>query len=233
MTRYFYSGLQKLLELFLNMFPPAGEVLMFHQVDNRRENWLDENCCITCESFKLLIERLAAEGREFRGIGEIHRGSGIYITFDDGFADTYTNAYPVLKEYKIPFCIFVAADYIGRENYLTMDMLKSLASDPLCTIGSHSLSHPLLRGKSGKASDDEIAKSKYVLEQHIKRDIKFFAYPYGSLFACSARDIRNAGAAGYSMAFSTLNSHLSSAALKLRLFLPRVNVNEKNHLKAG
>lgn len=234
--RYFYSGIQKLQELYLRMLPSCGEILMFHQVDNFKENWIDDNVSITYDSFKLLINSLINNGNKFGSVNEIGISSTsnkIYITFDDGYLNTYTNAYPILKVYNIPFCIFITTDYISKENYLTFDMVKSFGSESLCTIGSHTLSHPLLRFKSNLDSYNEIYESKRILEKYIRREVEYFAYPYGSIYACSKKDIDNANKAGYKMAFSTINSNLSYKVIKSRFFIPRINVNEKNYMKIG
>lgn len=212
------------------MLPDCGKVLMFHQVDNCRENWIDNNISITYDSFKLLIEHLIKEGKRFSSINEIGTGDKLFITFDDGFSDIYTNAYPVLKVYNIPFCIFITTGYINKENYLTFDMLKSFTSEPLCTIGSHTISHPLLRYERNIISCGEICKSKSVLEEYIGKEVQYFAFPYGSIYACSMKDVRNVQKAGYNMAFSALNSHLSEKAINSKFFIPRINVNEKNYL---
>lgn len=230
--RYFYSVIQKLKESYLRIYPRSyGEVLMFHQVDNNKENWIDYNVSITCDSFKKLIKNLVENGNKFGSIDELGvKHNKIYITFDDGFLDTYTNAYPVLKKYNIPFCIFITTNYINKDNYISSDILKILASEPLCTIGSHTLSHPLLRFKSNKDSYNEIYKSKCILEKYIEKKIKYFAYPYGSIYACSKKDIKNVYKIGYEMAFSTLNSHLSDRVIKYKFFIPRININEENYM---
>ncbi len=60
------------------------------------------------------------------------------ITFDDGFRDNLTVALPLLEKYNLPATVFVTADFIGKENYLSTEELQTLASHPLITIGSHS-----------------------------------------------------------------------------------------------
>jgi peptidoglycan/xylan/chitin deacetylase (PgdA/CDA1 family) len=37
------------------------------------------------------------------------------VTFDDGYEDNYSNAYPVLKTLKVPAIIFLTSDYIGKK----------------------------------------------------------------------------------------------------------------------
>lgn len=227
--RCFYSGIQKVQEAYLNMLPSRGKILMFHQVENDRKSWIDDNVSITCNSFRNLIETLISQGNEFSSIDKIgFESNKIYITFDDGFLDTFTNAYPILKKYNIPFCIFITTNYINMENYMSFEVLNSLAVEPLCTIGAHTLSHPLLRYESDNDSYNEINESKYFLEKYLGRKVEYFAYPYGSIYACSKRNIKNVKMAGYKMAFSTLNSHLSDSAIKSKYFIPRMNVNEKN-----
>jgi len=45
------------------------------------------------------------------------------ITFDDGYYDNYTNAYPVLKERNLPAIIFLATDYIGEKKPFYWDLI--------------------------------------------------------------------------------------------------------------
>jgi len=210
-------------------------VLMFHQVDNDMERWVDYNGSITLDSFEIFINELVNMGVDFGQVTEIGSTSmlknKVYITFDDGYLDTYINAYPILKMYDIPFCIFITTGYVNKNNYLNKEMLKTLASEQLCTIGSHTISHPLLRFESEESSYYEIYKSKCILEECLGRAVEYFAFPYGSLYACSKRDIRNAQKAGYKLAFSTIKSCINDKNIKSKFFLPRININENNFMK--
>ena len=48
----------------------------------------------------------------------------ILLTIDDGFLSFYQNAWPILKEKKIPFILFVSTREVGSSNYMTWDKLK-------------------------------------------------------------------------------------------------------------
>lgn len=48
------------------------------------------------------------------------------LTFDDGWRDNYTNAYPILKKYDVPAIIFISTDYVGTNNIFWHEQLQEL-----------------------------------------------------------------------------------------------------------
>lgn len=227
-----YSCFQKIKEFYFSLHYSKGAILMFHQVDNNKDNWNNPNVSITLNSFNSLIRKLISNKIEFGDINNFYENySRVFITFDDGYLDIYENAYPVLKSYNIPFCIFITTGYLGKKNYLTPEKLKKLSSDTLCTVGSHTLTHPQLRFENIRNSFLEISTSKSILQSYISKEIKYFAYPYGSIYACSKKNIIDVKNSGYELAFSTLNSYLCDKTVGEGFFIPRINVNEENYYK--
>lgn len=112
---------------------------------------------------------------------------------------------------------------------MTSDQLKALSKNSLCTVGSHSINHVNLRQSDKRTSANEIIDSKFLIEKIINQEVKYFAYPYGSIYAVSTREISLVKEAGYKLAVATLRSSLSKIALKNNLFLPRININESNY----
>ena len=125
------------------------------------------------------------------------------ITFDDGLESVYTYVYPLMKELEIPFTCYITTSSIDKDGYLSSDQIRSLASDPLCEIGSHMVSHRRTRGLSVKEILDEWSTSKDVLLGITEKCIKHAALPYGSLLSCSRKSIRLAFEAGYSSVATT------------------------------
>ena len=58
----------------------------------------------------------------------------ILLTIDDGFLSFYENAWPILKEKKIPFILFVSTREVGKYNYMTWEQIKEIESSNLATI---------------------------------------------------------------------------------------------------
>lgn len=101
----------------------------------------------------------------------------IIITFDDGYEDNYTNAYPILKKYNYKATIFVMTDAIGSNLYLKENQIKEMTD--LISFESHTKSHPDLRKLSQKDLQIELVESQRILENITGRKPTSIAYPVG------------------------------------------------------
>jgi glycosyltransferase involved in cell wall biosynthesis/peptidoglycan/xylan/chitin deacetylase (PgdA/CDA1 family) len=128
----------------------------------------------------------------------------VVITFDDGYVDNYTDAYPVLQQQNIPATIFLVSGYIGLDN--KWDEQKPLADRRLMSwsqiqelmergvqFGAHTCTHPSLTAISSNRAEDEITHSRQQLESRLSEPVDFFAYPYGEHDPCVQAMVRQAG----------------------------------------
>ena len=106
------------------------------------------------------------------------------MTFDDGFQDFYTEAFPILSKYGYTATVFLPTAYIGdtarRFNgteCLTWRQARELKTAGV-EFGSHSVSHPQLRHLGTEKVQDEIRSSKDTIEGELGCAVKSFSYPY-------------------------------------------------------
>jgi peptidoglycan/xylan/chitin deacetylase (PgdA/CDA1 family) len=141
----------------------------------------------------------------------------IAITFDDGYEDFYTVAFPILKKYQVKATIYIIVDFLDYPNYMTRGQLDEIANSDLVEIGSHTLNHIYLKTANKNLAEKEIDESKKLLESYIQREIKSFAYPYGA-FNEDAKNIVEES--GYQSAVSVIpgiNQSLSNEYFLYRL----------------
>lgn len=123
----------------------------------------------------------------------------ILITFDDGYRNVYTNAYPILMKYHYTAITFLITDEVGRNDwYLNWDQVKEM-KDKGFVFGSHTLSHVVLTQLSPEDAIDQLKKSKEGIEWRLDAPAKYFAYPTG---AYNSQVCQLVQAAGYQAAFS-------------------------------
>ncbi|RXJ69009.1 hypothetical protein CRV08_06140 [Halarcobacter ebronensis] len=103
----------------------------------------------------------------------------ISITFDDGYKDNLY-ALHVCEEFQIPFTLYITTEMIGEKEYLTKEDILLFAKSPLCTLGTHSVTHPHLGNLDYKEQYDELYKSKMTLENIVGEKIVHMSYPHGS-----------------------------------------------------
>ncbi len=101
----------------------------------------------------------------------------ILITFDDGNADNYTNAFPIMQKYGFTGVLYLVVQYLDTPNYLTTDQVREMA-DADWEVGSHSETHRDLL-TSTDALRYEIVQSRKDLQKMLGLPILTFAYPFG------------------------------------------------------
>lgn len=119
------------------------------------------------------------------------KGKPIVITFDDGYKDNYTYAYPILRKYNFKGNIFLISRIIGKTNIwdekvgrprnyiLNWSEIDEMNKHGIY-FGAHTANHPKLAKISLKEAWQEIDLSKKDLENHFKTKVDYFCYPFGS-----------------------------------------------------
>jgi peptidoglycan/xylan/chitin deacetylase (PgdA/CDA1 family) len=102
----------------------------------------------------------------------------VSVTFDDGWANQYDNALPVLRADHVPGTFYLISGYLGSSQYMTVAQAKTVQSAGN-EIGSHTVDHPDLTTLSGSALTSQLADSKAALEANFG-PVTDLAYPYGS-----------------------------------------------------
>jgi len=103
----------------------------------------------------------------------------ILLTIDDGFLSFYQNAWPILKEKKIPFILFVSTREVGAFNYMTWAQINELHNSEFVEIGNHSHSHEYLVEEKTSEIKADIIKSQKIFKHKLGKNSNFFSYPFG------------------------------------------------------
>lgn len=195
--------LRKLDHLF---HPAKGVVLMLHRV-TKMPLYDSKNApySISPQRLEQAILDYRARGYRFVSIDEVvdmvtahHFGQPfVCFTLDDGYRDNLLEAAPVFRRYDVPFCIFVATDYMGmnKPDYVMMteSELREIAKDPLCTIGAHTISHCRLSQQTHVEKERQIRESGKTLRSMGVGPVSHFAYPYGDMDIECAKIVEQCG----------------------------------------
>ena len=146
----------------------------------------------------------------------------ILLTIDDGFLSFYKNAWPILKEKKIPFILFVSTREVGAFGYMTWDQIRELKKEKFVEIGNHSHTHEYLVEENNETIITDIKKSISIFENELGKNSDFFSYPFGEYSLEFKAIIKSLG---FKYAFGQHSGVMDET--KDFYELPRYPINEK------
>ena len=146
----------------------------------------------------------------------------VLLTIDDGFLSFYKNAWPILKENKIPFILFVSTREVGSFNYMSWDQIKKISEEDFVEIGNHSHTHEYLVDKSNEIIKADIQQSIDIFEEKLGTNSNFFSYPFGEYSLNFTNIIKSFG---FKYAFGQHSGVIDET--KNFYELPRFPINEK------
>ena len=199
--------------------------IMYHRFDENKY----PSTNIKLDDFKSHINLIENSEFEFISHGQFedsikknNLGKKILLTIDDGFYSFYKNAWPILKEKKIPFIIFINTKTVGSNGYMSWSQIKEISQFNFVHIGNHSHSHAYLVDKNDEEIKKDLQTSIKIFKEKLNHETNFFAYPFGEYKNSYKKIVQNLG---FQYAFGQHSGVMDKTKDKFEL--PRFPINEK------
>jgi peptidoglycan/xylan/chitin deacetylase (PgdA/CDA1 family) len=190
-TLYFFHPLRRLAPSRKLRIP----ILMYHSISDSDESSIhpyyrtSTSPAVFAQHMKFLHDNNyqvvgPSEAVALMGASELGGAQPVVITFDDGFENFYTQAFPILNQYGFGAIMYLPTAHIGPvqqqfngKQCMSWSQVRELRAAGI-EFGSHTVTHPQLKFLDDAAVEDEVRTSKEVIEQELGCTVTSFAYPY-------------------------------------------------------
>ena len=185
-------------------------ILLYHNVGN---DFLQPNMFVSVEQFESQMKYLKNHSYYTVFLDEVleHiKGKNtlpdktIAITFDDGYIDNFTHAFPIMKKYQIKATIFINTSKMvshgerkkeQRSKFISWDQALEMQESGLIDIQSHGHRHVKHIGHIQEMNEN-LMKSKMLIEGVLKKPCSFISWPFGEFNLASLKQASNCGFLG-------------------------------------
>jgi len=220
-------------------------ILMYHKIAEPPQKATNRALYVKPCDFRKQMENLDLWGYkslDFHDLDAIFAGKappkkGVIITFDDGFTDNFTNAFPVLSDMKMTGTVFLVSDFLGKkgnwpesrekhpEPLLSIKQVETMKKSGI-SVQAHSKTHRHLARLGREELQEEIMVSAEYMLRVFGEEKTCFCYPYGDY---NEEVIREVQTAGYKMACSIERGNRYTS--RERFQLPRLPVHLDTTIK--
>lgn len=154
-------------------------ILLYHRV-GVGEREID----VAVDAFDRHLAFLSSEEHVLSLDQVLSNGSGgVVLTFDDGFSDFHEYVLPLLVRHRLPATLYLATGLVeeGRHSEpgaLTWTDLHEAVGTGLVTVGSHTHGHVDLSAADEVLAEEEMRRSKDLIEDRLGVSCRHFAYPW-------------------------------------------------------
>lgn len=208
-------------------------VLMYHEISPypqrlRTIRSMHPAYCVKLADFEQQLQLLAEGHYRTLRIEELDgktrsNANAVALTFDDGLAGNYAYAFPELSKAGFHATFFVAANLVGKQDYMNWNQLRELSGAGM-SIESHCLDHHPLT----TLCDDEIRRqlrdSKATIEEKIGTPVTCVSFPHGSY---NRRILDTAEQLGYDMFVTSDLGYYSNGKIIPRCVVPDTIIPER------
>lgn len=176
-------------------------ILMYHSIS---ETEVDNKLCVSPTDLEQQLDYLVREGYHTLTVKDLLAAANgkamlppkpLILTFDDGYRNNYTVAYPLLKARGMVATIFVITEKIGTPNGISPSELREMVNNGM-EIGSHTRHHFDLRTLEPVELADEIAGSRRILADVLRSPVETFCYPSGKYSPSALEQVKTSGYLG-------------------------------------
>ena len=146
----------------------------------------------------------------------------VMITIDDAFSSFYENAWPIIKDQKIPIILFVSTREVGKNGYMTWEQIREISKENFVHVGNHSHTHEYLIDYNLNQIKEDLLKSISIFKNELGYNSNFFSYPFGEYSLEFKNLVKELG---FTYAFGQHSGVIDLTKDKFEL--PRFPINEK------
>lgn len=195
---------------------------MYHMVCPSRPGTRFNGMRVPPRAFERQLEWLSHRRFHFVTMSELSASAvperSVALTFDDGFEDNYTAAFPLLKRFQAKATLYAVVSRnqrtdwsarkkahhsdgeLLREPKLSDDQIQEMVASGIFELGAHTMTHVNLAQATEAEKAQEICGSKRALEDRFGVNVRSFAYPFG---IWRAEDREVVARAGFTTAVTT------------------------------
>ena len=183
------------------------------------------------------MKKMGYQTISFKDLNKKNHNKEFILTFDDGYENIFTNAFPILMRLGFKATCFIIANKIGHYNQWDINKnnfkkMKLMNRDQInewlqkgFDVGSHTMDHLDLIKLNYENKNQQIINSKKFFKDVFNIEIDSFAYPFGSYDNETLNIIKQ----NYNYAVTTKRSRFIKNKFSNQL-LPRVPINKNDSL---
>ncbi len=227
----YYTGLLSLVRRFDRY---AGKRLLIVNYHRASQGNLGSHMLYLQKHFRVIALETALEELYSKRKGRTSRSDRrmpLAITFDDGYEDNYTHAFPLAQKLEMPLTIFLITGYIEQEGWpgalVKWAQVREMNESGCIAFGAHTMHHPVMAQVTDLALlQEEVSGARTMLEERLGKAPRLFAYPYGGPQHIGEQGVRAVREAAFSWAVTTTPGFNTPESDPYRLRRQSANVQQ-------